>query len=290
MQQLVKDLGIDEKLIKPRKKQVKFNKIKENIPLVEDYNYQADLLFLPTAKYGYKYLLTMVDVANDEIDIEPLKEKNASAVLNATKKIFKRGILPMPYASIRTDSGTEFKSVYAQFMHDNNIMHKISLPDRHKQTGNVEALNRQLSRLIMGYLTTQDLKTKKVNRNWIELVPKIREGLNKIRRKELPKNWETMDYPAFDPTVLIETKGKKEVYKLVEPRFKVGDKVHHVLDRPQNAQDKKEHGGFRMGDLRWSKKKKKIVQVLLYPGTAMRYRYMLEGITQASFAETELKK
>lgn len=299
MEQLLKDIGVREKLMKPARKEKEFNKVKDNIPAVEDYNFMADLLHLPTAKYGWKYLLTMVDLANDEMDIEPLRSKTAEAVLNATKKIFDRGILKMPEASIRTDSGTEFKSVYAQFLHDNNIMHKISLPDRHKQTGNVERLNRELSRLIMGYLTTKDMDNGRNNKDWSHLVPIIRTRLNEIRKKKLPKNWKTKSYPVHDPTEFIDKKkvktksGKlkwKETYKMVKPKYRVGDKVHHVLNRPQNAKDKKEIGTWRMGDLRWSQKKKKIVQVLMYPGTTVRYRYLLEGITQASFSGAELKK
>jgi len=293
MQGLLNDLGINEKLTKAPRRQKKFNKVKDNIPKVEDYNFQADLLFLPTAKYGYKYLLAMVDVANDEFDIEPLKTKTATAVLNATKKIFKRGILKMPYASIRTDNGTEFKSVYHQFMYDNNIMHKVSLPDRHKQTGNVERLNRELSRIIMGYLNMRDQKNGKVNKEWSHLVPIIREKLNKIRKKPLPKGdkWKTLDYSTWDPVEEVVNKktGKKQT-KMIKPQYKIGDRVHHVLDRPQNAQGQKQIGSYRMGDMRWSTNKKAITQVLLYPGNEVPYRYMLEGIKQASFSKHELKK
>ena len=52
MQGLIRDLGINEKLTKAPRKQKVFNKVKDNIPKVEDYNFQADLLYLPTAKFG----------------------------------------------------------------------------------------------------------------------------------------------------------------------------------------------------------------------------------------------
>lgn len=292
MNKLLDELGIDEKLTKPPPKQKRFNKVKDNIPLVEHYNYQADLLFLPTAKYGYKYLLVMVDIANDEFDIEPLKSKTTTAVLNGTKKIFKRGILKEPHASVRTDSGTEFKGDFKKYMYEKSILLKTSMPDRHKQTANVERLNRDLGRIIMGYLDKLDQDNNKVNKNWLDLIPFIREKLNDIRRKELPKGdkWKTMDYALFDPSEEVKSKGKQKLHKYIEPKFKVGDKVHHVLNRPENAQGQKQHGGFRMGDHRWTKSKKKITQVLLFPGTAMRYRYLLEGIKEASFGENELKK
>lgn len=104
MNTLIKKLGIDEKFTKAPRQPKFFNKIKDNIPWVKNYNFMADLLFLPTTSKGFKYLLVMVDIASDEFDIEPLKDKESSTVLNATKAIFKRGILKLPYASIKMDS------------------------------------------------------------------------------------------------------------------------------------------------------------------------------------------
>jgi hypothetical protein len=230
------------------------------------------------------------------MDIEPLKAHSSEAVLNATKKIFERGILKLPKASMRTDAGTEFQGVYHKFLHDHDIMHKISLPDRHKQTGNVERLNKELSRIIMGHLDTLDQKNGNVNTNWLDLVPRIREELNKVRKKKLPEG-KTMDYPSFDPSKTVTktiTKNKKKIKviqtEFVEAQYKIGDRVHHILDRPENARGEKQIGGFRMGDHRWSTEKKRIERVLLYPGLQVQYRYILEGITQASFTRYELKK
>jgi hypothetical protein len=297
---LLSDLGVNEKLTKGPRKQKVFNKVKDNIPKVAHYNYQADLLFLPTserAKLKFKYLLVMVDIANDAFDIEPITNKLSSTVLEATKRIFKRGILKPPKASIRTDSGTEFKGDFKKYLHDHNILLKTSLPDRHKQTGNVERLNREISRIIMSYLDKLDQENGEVNTQWLKVIPIIRKRLNSIRKKKLPKGdeWKTMDYPIFEPTEEIIKKTKegktKVVNKLINPTYKKGDRVHRALDRPQNAQGDKLSGStFRMGDRRWSSDKKKIVQVLMYPGTAVHYRYMLEGIKEASFSKHELKK
>ena len=88
--ELKASLNINESLTKGRNKTTKlYNKVKENIPLVEDYNFQADLLFLPFTKEKYRYLLTMVDLATDEIDFEEIKDKEPSTVLKAMKTIFK---------------------------------------------------------------------------------------------------------------------------------------------------------------------------------------------------------
>lgn len=114
MESIYKQLGISDKVIKHTKPlpKIKYETVKSIIPDKEDYNFQMDLLDLPTTKEGYKKLLVMVDLATDEIDFEPIKNKESKTVLIAMKKIFERPYLNKPYASIRTDSGGEFKKMW----------------------------------------------------------------------------------------------------------------------------------------------------------------------------------
>jgi hypothetical protein len=77
--------------------------------------------------------MVVVDNWSNEIDFEPIKDKNPITVLNAFKKIVKRPFLDMPYASIRIDSGTEFKGEFKKFFHDNNILLRVAIAGRHKQ-------------------------------------------------------------------------------------------------------------------------------------------------------------
>jgi hypothetical protein len=44
-----------------------------------------------------------------------------------------------------------------------------------------------------------------------------------------------------------------------------------------------------MGDLRLEKKKRKIIKVLYYSGNVP-YRYLIEGLPNASYTEQELKQ
>ena len=101
MNKLIKDLGINEKFTKVRIPQQKeFNQVKHNIPLEENINLMADLLFLPTTKDGYKYLFVLVDLATNKFDAIPLKNKEAKTtkealtpqqkVLAATKVIYEQ--------------------------------------------------------------------------------------------------------------------------------------------------------------------------------------------------------
>ena len=74
---------------------------------------QADLLYLPDDK-GYKYALVCVDVGSGYTDAEPLKERDAKAVLDAYKKITSREPLKgCPHYILQTDNGSEFYGVFA---------------------------------------------------------------------------------------------------------------------------------------------------------------------------------
>lgn len=278
MKALLKSLNINEKLTKPRtNKQKIFNHVKDNIPLIEDYNFMADLLELPTTKEGFKYLFVIVDLASDEFDFEPLKNKNSQTVLDAMLKLFKSGkYIKKPYASIRTDAGSEFKSVFNKWLYDNDILHKVALPQRHTQLSNVDSLIKLLGRLFNGYMNEKERATGKVYREWTDILNIVKTALNKARKKKLDIVLNPNKYPAFD----FEKAGI--------PKFKVGQMVHYKLDVPYNALGHKQPTyQFRAGDYRYSKNAVKIVKILYMNGFPW-YRYLLDGISNASYSDYQL--
>ena len=257
----------------PNKKSRKYNIVKDNIPQVEDYNFQADLLFLPTTKEGYRYLLTMVDLATDEIDFEPIKDKEPNTILNSMKIIFKRPYLNEPYASLRTDSGTEFKGVFHKYLINKAVLHKISLTNRHRQTANIENVNKILGKLLNGYMNSIQIKTKKPYVQWTDILEILRVKLNKIRKITIPKKQKYKEFELSDK----------------KPKFKTGDMVYRILDYPKKALNEKLNGVFREGDLRYDPIPKKIKQILYFTGDVPN-RYLLEGINETSYSEWELLK
>ena len=162
MKALLNKYKINEKFNKVKNEPKVFNHIKNNIPLLEDYNFMADLLILPETKEKYKYLLVVVDLASDEFDIEKLRSKTPEEILNAYKNMLKRKYIKLPEGSIRTDNGNEFKGVFHKYLIDNGVLHKFSLPNRHKQMANVESLNKQLARLFNGYMNHVEEEKGKV--------------------------------------------------------------------------------------------------------------------------------
>jgi hypothetical protein len=154
-------LGINDKLTKIHTAPKRFSKVKDNIPLHEDFNYMADLMFMPTDKFGYKYMLVVVDLASDEFDIQELKSKTPEHILKAFKLIFDRPYLNKPEYSITTDAGSEFQGVFKKWLYDESIFHKITSVGRHKQLGNIDSLIRQLSSLFIGIANEEEKKQTK---------------------------------------------------------------------------------------------------------------------------------
>ena len=267
---LIKKLGLDETYTKVNIKP-KYDNVKDNIPPVQDYNFQADLIMLPTTKKGFKYLLVIVDLWSDEIDASPLETKEPTEVLKATEKIFKTGkYLKMPYASIRTDAGTEFKGVFNKWLYDKNILHSVALPNRKKQMGNVESANKLLVRFLVNYMNMKEEELGKQYNEWTDILPELIKQINKIRKR-----------PDENPITF-----KQPIAIQKEPKYKVGDIVIRKLDAPKNALNNEQSGKFRMGDLRWDKSQpRKILNVLLYPKNI---RYVLEGIPNVAYTEDEL--
>lgn len=269
---IIKQFGLDETYTKSHRKAI-FDNVKSNIPPLQDYNFQADLLMLPKTKTGYKYLLVIVDLWSDEIDAKPLKTKQPEEVLKAMLEIFKSAnYLKKPYATIRTDAGTEFKGAFHKWLFDNNIYHSVALPHRHKQLGNVENVNGLIGKILNLYMNKKEEQTGEKYTEWDEILQPLLKSLNKIRKRD-DKNPFTHDYPVAKDT---------------DQKFKIGDIVIRKLDSPINALNNPEQGKFRKGDYRWHfQEPRKIIKILYYPKNI---RYVLEGLKNVSFTQDELMK
>lgn len=269
---IIKEFELDETFTKSHHKAI-FDNVKSNIPPLQDYNFQADLLMLPKTKSGYRYLLVIVDLWSDEIDAKPLKSKEPKEVLQAMINIFKSAkYLKKPYATIRTDAGTEFKGVFHKWLYNNDIYHSVALPNRHKQMGNVENVNGLIGKFLNLYMNKKEEETGKRYNEWDEILQPLLKSLNKLRKR-----------PDKDPF-----KYNYPIAKDAEPKFKVGEIVIRKLDAPINALNNAEKGKFRKGDYRWHKQEpSKIKMILYYPKNI---RYVLEGLKNVSYTEEELMK
>lgn len=135
--------------------------IKNNLSL-PNYLYQADILYLPTQAFGYKYCLVVVDCATSKCDAVPLKNKDENAILKGFKKLFAQDILKPPII-IQMDSGSEFKnSSIKEYFKEQEIAIKYNLTNRHKQNSMVENRNKMIANLILTYQGLLEAHTKTI--------------------------------------------------------------------------------------------------------------------------------
>ena len=273
MQELMNKMSINETYTKPIK--YRYPKVKDNIFPKSGYNYQADILELPQSKDGYNRLLCVVDMYSNYCDFQPMKTKTSTEVLKSFKTIFKRGIVPMPKASIRTDSGSEFKSVVDKYMYDNSILHLWSLPDRHKQMGNVENLNKVVGRFLMTYLQNKSMELNSDYYEWTDIIDELRHNLNDAKKH--PQDANLNKY--VPPDINMDH----------EPKYKINDLVYRRLEVPIDKYGNKLHNTkFRQGDNRYEVSvPRKITQVLAY-SSPNPWRYILNELPNVSYAEAEL--
>jgi len=301
MQELKDKLQIDTtytKLYRKKKEPEEMNHVKDNIFLQKGYNYQADVLHLPTDSFGYSKLLIVLDLADDSFDIEKMKDSEApDLTLTAYKRMLSRKIISIPKASMTTDGASSFKSVFKDFLFDNGVHHKTTRAGRHKSMASIDNLCRQLGDLFNGAMNAQELKTKKPSKAWTKHIDLVRIELNKFRRKKLPDDITTYDYPVFDPTKEETTQTLKNYdidmkklgisnsdikFKLIRQKYKVGDLVNILLSEPEDILGKKQPTkNFRMGDVRLSREKYRVKSVVYFAGNPP-YRYLLDALENAS--------
>ena len=227
--------------------------------------HQADILYLPTSQFGFKYCLVCVDVYNSKIDAVALKEKTSKAIVKGLEKIYlEHNILELPI-TIQFDNGTEFNNNDVKKLMkkwETNI--KFTLTNRHRQNGVVEKANNRIGSLILKFQAENEILTQKKMTAWHTHLPIFINFLNE-QNKIKPNKYNPLEDVA----------GNADVIELLN----IGDEVHKILDYPIRANDNKRVGSdFRSGDIRFSKDKFKIIHIILNP--KMPVLYMLNKLNE----------
>jgi 8-oxo-dGTP pyrophosphatase MutT (NUDIX family) len=90
------------------------------------------------------------------------ENETAEEALSAFKKMQKRNIIKIPYASILTDGGSSFKGSFHKYLYDNGVNHRVARVGRHHQLSNVDSLCRQLGSIFNGIMNKKEEETGKV--------------------------------------------------------------------------------------------------------------------------------
>ena len=157
----------------PPPKQINFSHFDVIVP---NEVHQADLLFLPHDN-GYKYALTVVDVASRYKQAEPLKTKSSTEVASAFERIYRRGPLRWPNL-LQVDPGKEFQGAVKTVMNHHNVIIRRGHIALHRDQAIVERFNRTLAERLFGYQYAKEFIQTKRSREWVKRLPGVIAALN----------------------------------------------------------------------------------------------------------------
>lgn len=236
---------------------------------------QADLIYMREDKKGFKFILTVVDVASRLMDAIPLRGREGEDVIEGFEQVWKhKHILENKVLTIYTDPGSEFKNnKVIEYFDDLGIDLRFTMTGRKNQTAIVEHMNFIITKQLGKKMTSSELETGQHNDDWSSQLPTLVKTVNSFEKEPMK-----LEELFKDPKV-----GKNEEI------LKVGTVVHVKLQKPiEHLSDKKKvlHGGFRNGDIRFDPEVTKIENVSILPGQPV--RYMVEKHKNVSFLRKEL--
>jgi hypothetical protein len=248
------------------------NSEKGEMPVFQTYKpmrQQADVLFLPTAKFGFKYLLVVVDNYTRKFDAQPLKLKDSEAIVKALKKIYNRDIIQKP-KMIEFDAGKEFKGATREYLEDEDIKYRYAMTARHRQMALVESKNFLIGKVINYMLNVNEIKKNKTSKDWYQSDAKFRNLVEKINDSLTYKPPNDNDDSLNDNIIVT-----KNNYKLLEK----GTEVRVTLNYPVDvAYGERQSGSFRAGDIRWSRTVHTIEWIVLHPNNPPLYKVSGENV------------
>lgn len=187
-----------------------------------DHEWQANLVDMSSLSKDnddVKFLLTCIDVFSKDAWVIPLKNKNAAALVEAFKKIFKDG----RYSRILyTDKGTEFSNrPLKKLLKDNDVQFVTS--QNETKASVVERFNRTLKSRMYKYFTW------KHNLRYIDALQRFVSSYNKTYHHSIkmkPNQVNDKNEKNVWETLYQEKKKKKsQIRKPVKFRYNVGDTV-----------------------------------------------------------------
>ena len=117
--------------------------------------HQADLLFLPHDKLPrgrkvFKYALTVVDVASQYKEAEPVTSKNSDEVAKAFQTIYRRSPLTWP-EMLQVNAGREFMGAVTKEMENHKTYIRRGRVVIHRDQAVVERFNHTLAERLFGH-------------------------------------------------------------------------------------------------------------------------------------------
>jgi len=151
---------------------------------------------------NYKWILSVIDLFTKKAWVAALKNKTASEVWNALKKILDE-MDETPHI-IQSDNGNEFKAELSAGLEEKGIKQIFSSPYHPQSQGAVESFNGTFKRLLRRYFAENDSK------RWVDELENIMKNYNST------KHGTTKHKPNELENIVYEKKQKEKLQKTQE--------------------------------------------------------------------------
>jgi Chromo (CHRromatin Organisation MOdifier) domain len=174
-------------------------------------------------------------------------------------------------SQIDSDSGSEFKGDFHQYLKQHNIKHKVALPNRHSQVGLAENANKRIAKPLFKRMIEEEILTGHSSISWKTELLDVVDDINKltIKRNKIKADKEKKKVKPDEKTeILNQFKCYGDACNLIPENTK----VRYLLDFPIDYITKKKIGSkFRETDIRWSPEEHKVTRILLKPNQTATY-------------------
>ena len=253
-------------------------RITESVP---NALHHIDLLHLPEDG-NKRYMVSIVDAASRYKAGIPISSKTPEAVVQAIRKAYGRTLLDFP-DRVHVDAGTEFQGAFAKYMKKKGVSLEVGKPGDHKFTALAESLNSIVAKRLFGAQHHTERETGAVSKEWVALLPKILERINKTRNPAIKKR----PVDAIQQEQVEPPGPSASTQKIIDTEtiLKIGSKARAPLDRPSG------HGikgtqAFRATDITYSEPKL-ITNLRMLAGRPVEYE--LEGMPGRWWVAKQLK-
>jgi hypothetical protein len=251
------------------------NNVPHTTVFKENNTHQVDLLKLPNDN-GYEYCVVVVDLHNKMIGAHAIKNRDSETVLKALLDIYKKS----PYLSqpvfLECDLGGEFKGAFEKYFNSKGVIMKYKRTGRHRSQSVVETANFVLGKALNKMMLATEIETGEVSREWVEDLPDLVFLINEMRKLKRKEE-------KLTPLEKYLPVGDDRSAKVL----KVGTNVRVILEEPKSIDNKKLHGDFRSGDIRWENKIRQIKQISLRPRFPP--LYIIDGIPNVGYTRNQLQ-
>jgi len=174
---------------------------------------------------GWKFILSVKDLATKQVWLRALRRKTPAAVLAPLQVIVNNQPPEHRVRAIQSDNGLEFEGVLAEFFRESNI--KIIKAPSHTPLSEIENLNGQVRKML------NELFTRRGQKHWINFLPDIEANLNNfnaIRRdRDEPENQPIRILFAIGDIVRVRQTSLPVIGNPIRKEIKAGLQKHiHV--------------------------------------------------------------